>query len=168
MSFDSHVRRGHPVIFGLLIFFGIIELAISAWLVSRYNLHRADRGATERDRVRFTLFAAIWTVVISIFYLALFQHSASTGSVATSVMSHLIFLVLTWIIWTTSAAAVTQMLGGGLNCSRGYTYCGQLNALEAFAWIMWILTTFAVIVVIVRGIKASRRGDGMKGQLVSA
>lgn len=44
---------------------------------------------TERDRVRYTLFASIWTVVFSFLYLVLFMHSA-TGSVLTSVASHLI------------------------------------------------------------------------------
>jgi hypothetical protein len=65
----------------------------------------------------------------------------------TSVMSHIIFLLLTWIIWTAGAAAVTQMLGGGLNCSgvSGWAYCGQLNALEAFAWILWYVIIYLAL-----------------------
>jgi hypothetical protein len=77
------------------------------------------------------------------------------------------------------------MLGGGLNCSNQneFSYCGQLNALEAFAWIEWfviffvsipiingaidrILATLALVVVLIRGISASRRGDGYRGSLV--
>lgn len=48
-------------------------------------------------------------------------------------------LGLTWLLWTASAAAVTEMLGGGLNCKFQdfFVYCNQLNALEAFAWIEW-------------------------------
>jgi uncharacterized membrane protein len=71
-------------------------------------------------------------------------------------------------MWTASAAAVTEMLGGGLNCKTqdAYIYCNQLNALEGFAWVEWLLVTFAIIIVLWRGIKAARRGDGYMGSLV--
>ncbi|KAK7464230.1 hypothetical protein VKT23_006396 [Stygiomarasmius scandens] len=166
MAFDSHLRRGHPITFGLMIVFGIIELALSAWLTSRFNARHDYSSLTERDRVRFVLFASCWTVVLGLFYGILFWHS-STGSVLTSVASHLVFLILSWIIWTAAAASVTEMLGGGLNCGNQniFNYCGQLNALEAFAWLEWILITFALIVVLFRGIKAARRGDGYRGSL---
>lgn len=63
-------------------------------------------------------------------------------------------MFMTWVFWLAGAAAITDSLGGGLNCgyvplfillpkneaefiaSRDHiTYCGQLNAEEAFAWI---------------------------------
>jgi hypothetical protein len=71
-------------------------------------------------------------------------------------------------MWTATAAGVTEMLGGGLNCKTQdfFVYCNQLNALEGFAWLEWLLVTFAIIVVLVRGIAASRRGDGYRGALV--
>ncbi|KAG7095708.1 hypothetical protein E1B28_006422 [Marasmius oreades] len=166
MAVSKHIKRGHPILFGLLIFFGIIELAISAWLTSRFAQRKDNLNTTERDRVRYILFASIWTVVLSSIYALLFWHSSS-GSVLTSALSHLIYLLLTWVIWTAGAAAVTVMLGGGLNCNNpsGFAYCGQLNALEAFAWIEWILTTIALVVVILRAITAARRGDGIRGSL---
>ncbi|KAJ6617393.1 hypothetical protein B0H10DRAFT_1315372 [Mycena sp. CBHHK59/15] len=164
MGMDTHVKRGHP---SLIILFGIIELSLAAWLTSQFNKHNNERNISERNRVRFTLFASTWTIVFSALFLILFAHSTS-GSILSSVLSHLIFLGLTWIIWTAAAAAVTQMLGGGLNCqTQGvFVYCNQLNALEAFAWVEWILVTFAILVVIVRGIVAARRGDGYRGGLV--
>ncbi|KAI0756153.1 hypothetical protein C8Q80DRAFT_1091589 [Daedaleopsis nitida] len=166
VEFDRHVRRGHPIIFGFIILFSIIELADSAWLVSRYNLFHNFPSFAVRDRARFLLFTSCWTIFFSLFYLALFLHSP-TGGFMTSVASHAIFLVLTWILWTAGAAAITAALGGGLNCSDAHQYCGQLNALEAFAWIVWIFVTFALIVVLFRGISASRRGDGYRGSLVA-
>lgn len=38
-----------------------------------------------------------------------------------------------------AAAAITQTLGGTLNCGvqTHIVYCGQLSALEGFAWIIW-------------------------------
>ncbi|KIY65939.1 hypothetical protein CYLTODRAFT_423879 [Cylindrobasidium torrendii FP15055 ss-10] len=164
---DGHIRRGHPIIFGLLILFGIVELAISAWLTSRFSKYHNESSGSEESRVNYTLFCSIWTVVLGAVYLVLFFYAA-TGSALTSILSHIVFFSLTWIFWTAAAAAITEMLGGGLNCGtqKEFVYCGQLNALEAFAWMEWIFTTFALIFVIVRGIKAARRGDGYGGSLV--
>ncbi|KAJ7700795.1 hypothetical protein B0H17DRAFT_976866 [Mycena rosella] len=167
MGMDTHIRRGHPITFGLMILFGLFELALSAWLTSRFNMLHNERTTSERDRVRFALFTSTWTIFFSGLMVALFWHSAD-GSVLTSVLSHLVFLGFTWILWTATAAAVTEMLGGGLNCKTQdvYVYCNQLNALEAFAWVEWLLVTFAIIFVLVRGIAAARRGDGYRGGLV--
>ncbi|KAF9260737.1 hypothetical protein L218DRAFT_1002475 [Marasmius fiardii PR-910] len=167
MAMANHIKRGHPIVFGLLILFGVIELAISAWLTSRFTKRHDYLDLTERDRVRYILFASTWTVALSSLYALLFWLSSS-GSKLTNSLSHLIYLLLTWVIWTAGAAAVTVMLGGGLNCNdpTGYAYCGQLNALEAFAWIEWLLTTIALIVVILRAITVARRGDGIGGSLV--
>ncbi|KAH7911581.1 hypothetical protein BJ138DRAFT_1006300 [Hygrophoropsis aurantiaca] len=166
MAFDTHMRRGHPIVFSLIIFFSIIELAISAWLTSRFNSHRNYFSSAEQDRTRFLLFTSLWTIVGSALYMVFFFVSPS--SVITSVASHIFFLVLTWIFWTAGAASITAALGGGLNCRTQvvFVYCGQLNALEGFAWVVWILVTLAILVVIVRGIQAARRGDGMRGPLV--
>ncbi|KAF8079276.1 hypothetical protein FPV67DRAFT_1558363 [Lyophyllum atratum] len=168
MAIDNWVRRGHPIIFGLLIVVSIIELAISAWLTSRFNSRHDYLNLGERDKIRYALFCSTWTIAGSFFFLALFLHSA-TGSILTSVLAHLVYLFLTWLFWTAAAIAITTMLGGGLNCSNQdvFRYCGQLNALEAFAWIIWILVTFSLIVVAIRGISASRRGDGYRGGLVA-
>ncbi|KAJ7491028.1 hypothetical protein FB451DRAFT_1124642 [Mycena latifolia] len=167
MGIAKHIRRGHPITFGLIILFGVFELALSAWLTSRFNMLHNERSPSERDRVRFALFTSTWTIFFSGLILILFWHSAD-GSVLTSVLSHLVFLGFTWIMWTATAAAVTEMLGGGLNCKSQdvYVYCNQLNALEAFAWVEWLLITFAVIFVLVRGIIAARRGDGYGGALI--
>ncbi|KAI0726868.1 hypothetical protein C8Q72DRAFT_843487 [Fomitopsis betulina] len=167
VDFDNHVRRGHPIVFSLIIFFAIIEIAISGWLTGMYNSHHNYLSVNVRDRTRYILFTSCWTVLFSLFYLALFLHSASTGSVLTSVLSHGVFLLITWVLWVAAAAAITASLNGGLNCGIHYTYCGQLNALEAFAWIEWILITFALIAVFFRGFSSRRRGDGLRGQLVA-
>ncbi|KAJ7184542.1 hypothetical protein C8R46DRAFT_1064372 [Mycena filopes] len=167
MGMNAHIRRGHPFTFGAIIFVGLIELSLSAWLTSRFNMLHNQRSLSERDRVRFTLFSSTWTVFLSALMLILFLHSPD-GSVLTSVLTHLVFLGFTWIMWTAAAASVTEMLGGGLNCKTqdAYVYCNQLNALEGFAWLEWLLITFAIVVVLFRGISAARRGDGYRGSLV--
>ena len=56
-------------------------------------------------------------------------------------------LAITWIIWLAAAAAITQTLGGSLNCATNtvFVYCGQLNALEGFAWLIWWVHVVFVI-----------------------
>ncbi|EJF67398.1 hypothetical protein DICSQDRAFT_177022 [Dichomitus squalens LYAD-421 SS1] len=164
-DWDTHIRRGHPVLFGTFIFFSIIELAISGWLTHRYNSRHDFLSTSVRNDVAFLVFASVWTLVFSIVYLALFLRAPGFG-IATSVLSHLIFLFVTWVFWLSGAAALTAALGGRLDCSHHFVYCGQLNALEAFAWIIWVISTFALVVVFLRAITASRRGDGAKGPLV--
>ncbi|KZO89542.1 hypothetical protein CALVIDRAFT_47877 [Calocera viscosa TUFC12733] len=170
-GYDRHVRRGHPIVFGLIIFFGIIEGSISTWLISRYNHSGGYPTTAFRDRTGLTAFTSWWTVLFGIIYLVLFLHSASTGSMLTSVTSHGIWLFITWILWTACAASITAMLGGGVNCANldyALPYCNQLVAQEAFAWIEFILFTFALIMVVVSGRRAVLRGDGWGGQLIYA
>ena len=47
-------------------------------------------------------------------------------------------LFITWILWLAAAAAITQTLGGALNChvQDYFVYCGHLNALSGFAWLI--------------------------------
>jgi hypothetical protein len=46
------------------------------------------------------------------------------------------------------------------------TYCSQLVAAEAFAWIEWILITLVFIVVILLAVRGIRGGDRISGPLV--
>ncbi|TFK56362.1 hypothetical protein OE88DRAFT_1649614 [Heliocybe sulcata] len=164
---DVFVRRGHPIMFGLIIFFGIVELALSAWLTSRYNAHHNYPSGDVRTVSRFLLFASLWTILLSPVYMGLFLTSTA-GSIFTSIASHFIFILLSWIFWLAGAAALTSALGGGLSCHLdAVSYCGQLNAEEGFAWALFIMFTFALLFVLVRGISVSRGGDGLRGQLVN-
>ncbi|KAG1813883.1 uncharacterized protein BJ212DRAFT_1364293 [Suillus subaureus] len=158
MAFDTHMRRGHTSKF-------LVSLAISAWLTSRFNAYNNYFSLTERDSTRFLLFTSIWTIVFSGAYMLFFF--SLPDHVLSSVASHIFFLFLTWVFWTAGAASITSALGGGLNCKACSCTAGKLNALEGFAWVIWILVTFAILVVLIRGIIAARRGDGMRGPLIA-
>ncbi len=93
---------------------------------------------------------------------------------------------MTWILWLAAAAAITQTLGGSLNCANDsfFVYCGQLNALEGFAWLIWfvfesttrpapnacfihrVILTLILIVLLIRGIMSGKNGNGVQGGLV--
>lgn len=66
------------------------------------------------------------------------------------------------------AAAITNSLGGGLHCSNypGLAHCNQLNSAEAFAWINFIIVTFALFVIVFVGSKSARNGNGFGGALI--
>jgi len=48
-------------------------------------------------------------------------------------------LGLTWIFWLAAAASLTTNFGGILDCNAQsfFLYCGQLNAMLVFAWLIW-------------------------------
>ncbi|EJU00151.1 hypothetical protein DACRYDRAFT_23615 [Dacryopinax primogenitus] len=170
-AYDRHVRRGHPIVTGIIIAFAIIEGGISTWLIVQYNRHGGYLSNAIRDRTGLTVFTSWWTVFFGLIYMVLFLHSAATGSIMTSVASHAAWLFITWVLWTACAASITAGLGGGVNCSNiGYylPYCNHLVAMEAFAWIEFILVTFALIIVFVSARRAVLRGDGWHGQLIYA
>jgi len=164
---DSWINRGHPVLFGLIVFFSLIEGILASWLTARYLQHHNYPSIAVRDRARFLLFVSWWTFVLFAFMIVAFKRYADT--VMASVGTHIVLLVLTWIFWTAGAASITAALGGGYNCSTIdflLIYCNQLVSLEAFAWAVWCLVTIALIVVLITAITARRRGDGFRGPLV--
>jgi len=169
MSLNATFRYGHPIIFTILILFSIVTLSDAAFLVSRFNSRHNFTNLGERDRVRFILFTSIWTLVTAPIYMVLFL-VAPVGHPLTSVASHLIYLFITWALWMSAASAITATLGGGrgLDCGTQtlFVFCGQLNALEAFSWMIWIILTIAIFLVVLRGILAAKRGEGYGGSLI--
>ncbi|KAL7412435.1 hypothetical protein BDY24DRAFT_392909 [Mrakia frigida] len=166
MAVEDHVRRGHPITFGVLIIFTIIEGAISTWLVSTYNKNGNYPGREVRDRSRFLCFLSWWTLFFSILYLVFFQ--IANSSPVASIASHGTWIIITWIMWTVGAATITATFKGGLNCGieDALLHCGQLNALEGFAWVNWIIMTFLLVVIILLGARGLRRGDRFSGGLI--
>lgn len=163
---DTHVRRAHPIIFGLIALWAIIEGSITSYLVAKFNSNNSYPNNSFRDRLKFAVFVSWWTVVFSIAYLVFFQ--LGSGGVISSVASHGIWLFVTWVFWLAVAASITSMLGGGKRCSHSdLLYCNQNVAAQAFAWIEWITVTVAFIVVIILGARAIRRGDRVSGPIAA-
>jgi hypothetical protein len=164
MSYGSFLKPGYFIFFVAIFVFAIIELSISAWVTARYNTHHDFLSTSLRDRVRFLLFCSIWTTFLSPLFPVLLLLGGV--EVLASVAAHLIFLFITWVFWLSGAAAITESLGGGLDCSRHFVYCGQLNALEAFAWIEWVFLTLGFIFAIVVAVRSGQRGEGYGGPVV--
>jgi len=163
---DTHVRRGHPILFGLITLFALIEGIITAWLVSNYQ-GSAQGGYPNnhfRHTLRFGVFVSWWTFVFAIAYIFFFLYG--TGGMISSIASHAIWLFVTWVFWLALAASITNMLGGSINCGSSHlVYCHQNQAAQAFAWIEWILLTVAFAFVVVLATRSIRSGDKMSGPL---
>jgi len=158
MMADSALRRGYFIFFTVIVVFAIIVLAISAWLTARYGSNYPF--TTERDRVHFLLFCSVWTTLLSPIFPTLLL--LELAEVLTSIAAHVAFLFLSWVFWLSGAAALTASLDDVPTC-RFFLFCSHLSALEAFAWMEWIVMTvgFACIIVIaVRG-----RGQGYNAPL---
>ncbi|KZV62013.1 hypothetical protein PENSPDRAFT_592026 [Peniophora sp. CONT] len=155
--YDGHVRRAHPITLGLIILFSIIELGISAFLVSVFI----------SSRLNFLLFTSIWTLLFAPIFLGLFFRAP--GHVASSVGSHWLFLIITWIFWLAAAAALSDALDGvfvgGCSAFSAFSHCSTLRAAEAFAWIMFVLMTFALFAVTFLGVHHVRGGNGYRAPM---
>jgi hypothetical protein len=96
-----------------------------------------DSTLTSVIRSRFFLFLGSWTVATTM--LAYIPGFLFFGKhIFFGALSHLIYIFATFAMWMSGTAALTQALGGGLNCDgchRHYAHCNQLNTLEAFGWI---------------------------------
>jgi len=166
MAYETSIRRGYFVFFAVIIVLAIIELSIAAWLTARYASHHNYLSIAERDRVHFLLFCSIWTTLLS----PVFPTLLLLGSleILLSFAAHVIFLSLSWVLWLSGAAAITDSLRGGLDCNLPFVYCSQLNALEAFAWIEWVVLTVGFTFILVVTVRALQRGEGWFGLPVSS
>lgn len=87
---------------------------------------------------------------------------AGVGGLFTSIVSHFVFIFIDWVFWLSASAALTSALHGGLNCSSNVyhiKYCSANEALIAFGWINFVLTTILLSVVLVIGAGAFRGGS---------
>lgn len=101
--------------------------------------------------------------------LALFV--TGIGGVLSSIASHAIFVILTWIFWLAGTAALSNAVGG-TSCSNTVVNneivnhpprdCDSLKAIVAFGWITWIELTLMAGVICYLGFKAFRGGRGVQ------
>jgi hypothetical protein len=67
-------------------------MCIAAWMTAKYNANHNFPDTSLQDRVRYILFASIWTILLGSVYLALFIFMA--GNKIASIGSHFVLYVL--------------------------------------------------------------------------
>merc|ERR1711939_643689 len=136
-------KYAHAGVYGFTAFISFIEMILAAILIRSYN---SDGYPTTQFKnvTRFTLFVST--------------------SVVASIASNLAFLFLLWIFWLASGASTADALGGQYSCANeAFAHCHQLTAMEAFAWINFIVIFLAFCGIAFLGFRASKKGAGFTG-----
>jgi len=166
MALGSIVQRGLPIFSGFVLLFALIEMIITAVLVSSYNSTDSYPDGSYKGAIRFLLFTSIWTLVTGGGLLAAFF--LATSSIVASIASFGAWAALTWLFWMAGAAAITAATSGSLHCHHSaLAHCYQLQATEGFAWIQFILFVLFIGLLIFLGVRSSRNGNGFAGSMIA-
>ncbi|KAA1110418.1 hypothetical protein PGT21_020944 [Puccinia graminis f. sp. tritici] len=161
-----------PVIYSFVFLLSVIQFIITAVLVHDYEDHGYPNHSI-RDRLRFLLFTSCWCLLFIPIYL--FANLRLPGQALSSVLSNVGFISLTWLFWLCGAASWTDALGGTLHCGDLFLrnqvidvsipYCGSLRAVQAFAWMIWLLFSAALLYISTVAFQAKSHPTGLKGPM---
>ncbi|WFD25020.1 hypothetical protein MEQU1_003730 [Malassezia equina] len=167
MDLSSVIRKGHPIAFALFIVISLILAIIASAVVADLN-HNGNQNVTHliRDSARFMVFTGWWSVLFGVIFLVLFI--TGIGGVFSSIASHGVFILLTWIFWLCGTAALSNAVGNKQCVDSGENFirdCDALKAIVAFGWIGWVELTLLLGVILYLGMKAFRGGRGVQDSL---
>ncbi|CCV00683.1 unnamed protein product [Malassezia sympodialis ATCC 42132] len=168
MDLSSVIRKGHPIAFAIFIVLSLILAIIASAVVANLNHHGNDVSNLIRDTTRFMVFTGWWSVLFGAIFLALFV--TGIGGVLSSIASHGIFVLITWIFWLCGSAALSNAVGNAKcvsdeNADGFIRDCDALKAIVAFGWIGWVELTLLLGVILFLGMKAFRGGRGVHDSL---
>ncbi|KAF5337158.1 hypothetical protein D9611_002893 [Ephemerocybe angulata] len=145
-DFNRLLPLARTIIFGIVAFFSIIVLGISAHLVSL--------PGPSPDYVNLALATSILTLIALpiIFIIPLKRRGAAPSFVAVEVVT----LWLLWILWLATGATIANWLPGLVFCNGGV--CSELRAIEAFAFLNWLMLMFYSFVLLTLAVTAHHRG----------
>jgi len=164
VSNDKLVKVGHPVLYGFLAIWTFVELVLAAYLVGHYNSNGYPNTSTQ-NQTRFLLFAGLLGFLLSVAYAVMFR--VASGSFLSSIASHVGSVALLWIFFLAGAAALTNNLGGRIDCGQAdFATCTTLNALEGMSWVVFVWLSIILVLLAIIGIRSARSGNGFGGSLV--
>ncbi|KAM3513865.1 hypothetical protein MY11210_002493 [Beauveria gryllotalpidicola] len=114
------------IVYAVLVVFAIVELGLTADLVSRFNGHPS--------RYNFMLFNSVWTLVIAV-YTGLVKRIFSGLYHA---IAGLALFAITAIFWFSGSIAVAAKIP--VNC-HGNHDCQVAQAATAFGFFLWAIAT---------------------------
>jgi hypothetical protein len=124
-----------PVVHIVAMGFSLVELGLTAYLVSAYDHPWAETPSQES----FMLFNSIWSLLIlayvglaPLYYTRVFHRLAS-----------LALETITMLFWFAGSIALAVYVGGPYYCGSSH-YCGALEAAVAFGFFLWALFSFLV------------------------
>ncbi|KAL2018740.1 hypothetical protein VTK56DRAFT_446 [Thermocarpiscus australiensis] len=126
------MERFVPISLAVTAVFDIIELGLTAYIVSPYW--------STPSSMAFMLFNSIWTLLVlayigvTTFYFSQFYHR----------LGALALRWITMIFWFAGSIALAAYWGSP--ACGGNTYCGSVEAAIAFGFFLWALFGFLVLV----------------------
>ncbi|KAJ4490728.1 hypothetical protein J3R30DRAFT_126076 [Lentinula aciculospora] len=152
-------------LYGALLAFSLILLALACARIN-YTLHipRGDPLNGGRDFydpvIPELIFATLITLGWSSLMLFLFFSNTLNLRFPKLYGDELIGLAILWFFWIGGAGAASR-LWGDLSFCQQFQACQILSALEAFAWIGWLILTVMIVLQVV--VVLSSRNGGGKG-----
>jgi len=150
-------------VFGIILVFGLVILGIGANFVALSSGVRGYYGAVSSIPA-FAVATAVLTFAIIIPVLVL-DHLRK-GAMTSLTASELGFMGFLWILWLACAGNATSFLGAytSIGCDLLYSsatatsYCHQYQALQAFAWLGWLVIFFYWVALLAMTLIAQSRG----------
>lgn len=156
------IRRYHPILFSLITAIAIALLGLTAWThhqYSKFGLTRGVLGTGLSRRLDFLIFLSVWTTVFGAAYI-IFAHTGRFGAIA-SHASHVLWLLITWIMWLIGAALYHQYLNHHKFCGVTTRMCQVNRAIRALSWIEFALCLITMLIIILHiGSKTARYRTG--------
>ncbi|KZT01537.1 uncharacterized protein LAESUDRAFT_459974 [Laetiporus sulphureus 93-53] len=162
----SSTRLYHyaPVVYVVIIYLSIIEIAIGTWLLVTYRLIGYYAGVEVHSAICLSIFSGSWSMTFATLYVVFVVHPTLSKSLVASVGVQFLWTLVSWGFWVASVA----MLNGSLLFSTpwvcaGVWYCSQLQALFAFAIIE--LVVFSLCMCALAWLIWQRSRAGLKAPL---
>ncbi|KAI0599112.1 membrane-associating domain-containing protein [Biscogniauxia sp. FL1348] len=136
--------------------FSIIELGLTAYIVSWYTGSYWWGSGWSPSRVNFMLFNSIWSLLVLAYVGLVPLYAASLFRK----LAALVLNVVTTIFWFAGAIALAVYVGGPWDCGAN-TACGSLEAAVAFGFFLWAIFTFLTVLDALEALR--NRGHNVGG-----
>ncbi|KAG0140325.1 hypothetical protein CROQUDRAFT_665342 [Cronartium quercuum f. sp. fusiforme G11] len=149
----SAARISHLAVFTLLMIGCLGAIVTSGILVGEYNKGEIPPTNSIETRARYLLFCGIWTILFSLGWVL--GLNSSPDQILFSIAGHLIWLLVTLVLFVSGAAALTSVIRG-----EHFTHQTRLEILAGFAWVDSILIFLAILLILSVGLG---RRNGLSG-----
>lgn len=151
-------RISHLSIFTFVMIACLATIITSGILVGEYNKHEMPPTEGIETRTRYLLFCGIWTFILSL--VSILGLSSAPDHLLFSIAGHLIWLLVTLVLFVSGAAALTAVIRG-----EHYQHQKRLEILAGFAWADSVLIFSAILLVLSVGLG---RRNGLGGSLLAS
>ncbi|KAJ3571670.1 hypothetical protein NP233_g3598 [Leucocoprinus birnbaumii] len=145
------------VIFGIVSLFALIVMAMSAHILSL--THGVQGGSANFGG----LGVAVGVLTLITLPPMIVIGRIRSGAMPTFIVVELGWIGFLWVLWLASAGTTASINGTGGNCASSNhlasTVCGEVNAIEAFGFLNWLMLMAYWLVLLVFSIRGLQSGN---------